>query len=243
MSSYFKYNGTSIIGKSYERVYNVLKSEEFQEIGHEDVPAKKLIYAPKLNLIVWFENDVATSLSWDISDVDVYLGSSYTEEQREDVRKKIIDYQKAREEVKRREVAEKKIEEEKRKEIELLEIEKDKTKQISIEEEGKVVPRKVSAYRKAMDKSYMRNVEEMKRYGYGQESVRKHKQRRILRQNNNKPKLWRNSLSAKLLFVALIFSLVALDNLGSEFFPYMFLGFFIFGFLSMARLILVEDKQ
>jgi len=148
MSSYFKYNGTSIIGKSFERVSKVLKSQEFQEIGHEDVPAKKLIYAPELNLIVWFENDVATSLSWDISDVDVYLGSEFTEEQREEIRSKMIAYRKSLaeakslEEAKAKEVEKKQEEERRKKEVELLQVEKAKTKKKSLKNQRKKLVKK-----------------------------------------------------------------------------------------------------
>lgn len=98
ISSYYKYNGKSIIGRTLESVSEILKEEEFHKIFHEDVPEKKLLYAPKLNLIVWFEYDVATSLSWDTSDVDIYLGSNFTEAQRGHVRKKISAYRRARKE-------------------------------------------------------------------------------------------------------------------------------------------------
>lgn len=101
ISSFFEYNGNSIIGRTFESVSKILKGEKFHKIYHNDVPEKTLLYAPDLNLIVWFEYDVATSLSWDTSDVELYLGKKYTKKQSKEVKKKISAYRKARNESKR----------------------------------------------------------------------------------------------------------------------------------------------
>lgn len=69
ISSFYEYNGVSLIGKSLEEVRSVLEEYPYEILYYKESEEQKLLYVKTLNLIVLFDYDISTSISWDPSDI------------------------------------------------------------------------------------------------------------------------------------------------------------------------------
>lgn len=71
ISSFYQLNGVSLIGKNIEEISNLLVGKDFRILSHEGSPNQKLIFSKEHSLIIYFDYDIATSLSWDLDELNV----------------------------------------------------------------------------------------------------------------------------------------------------------------------------
>lgn len=88
ISSYYQYNGVSLIGLGLKEVREILKDVVYQ-LHFDKSQKQKLIYSEDLSLIIYFEYDIATSISWDPSEMDIDIAKKLQKHGLKKSRKKV----------------------------------------------------------------------------------------------------------------------------------------------------------